>query len=373
MKRGHFLQQSAALATAAGVFPSAAHADALTDPFAPTPGPWRSYELLTHIELPNGRSGAQAWVPLPDFSQPNWVRTERTQWKTDATTARIMRSGRWGTAMLHAQWAPMNSAPTLELRNLVSIRDRAIDFATPGAVQLLSPGDRKLFTSATAFLPTDGIVRITGNRITAGSVSDVDAARRIYLWVVANTYRDPNTLGCGRGDVKAMLETGNLGGKCADINALYVALARASGIPARDLYGIRVSRSNFGYTSLGANAPDITHAQHCRAEVHLAGYGWVPVDPADVRKVMLEEPPGNLAANDPKVADARQTLFGAWESNWIPYNDGHDVELPGSGFPPVAFLMYPQAAIGTTQLDCLKAADFAYTITARELDARTLT
>jgi hypothetical protein len=119
--------------------------------------------------------------------------------------------------------------------------------------------------------------------------------------------------------------------------------------------------------------PDITHAQHCRAEVHLAGYGWVAVDPADVRKVMLEESPGNFDANNPRVADARQTLFGAWETNWIPDNDGHDIALPDSGIPPVAFLMYPQAVHGTTPLDCLKPAAFAYTITTRELDPATVT
>ena len=43
-------------------------------------------------------------------------------------------------------------------------------------------------------------------------------------------------------------------------------------------------------------------------------WGWVPVDPADVRKVALEEPPGNLPLADAgKVDAARHTLFGAWE------------------------------------------------------------
>ena len=92
-----------------------------------------------------------------------------------------------------------------------------------------------------------------------------------------------------------MLETGNLGGKCADLNALFVGLARAVGIPARDVYGMRVVPSQWGYKSLGAGSSDITRAQHCRAEFHTAALGWVPVDPADVRKVVLEEPPGNLA------------------------------------------------------------------------------
>jgi transglutaminase-like putative cysteine protease len=70
-----------------------------------------------------------------------------------------------------------------------------------------------------------------------------------------------------------------------------------------------------GYKSLGANSSVITKAQHCRAEVFARGYGWIPADPADVRKVMLEEPPGHLASNDPEVAAARRTLFGAWEGN----------------------------------------------------------
>src|SRR6202008_274316 len=98
-----------------------------------------------------------------------------------------------------------------------------------------------------------------------------------------------------------MLKTGNLGGKCADLNALYVGLVRAAGLPARDVYGIRVAKSGLGYKSLGAASENISKAQHCRAEVYLNEYGWVPVDPADVLKVMLEEPPGNRPADDEMV------------------------------------------------------------------------
>jgi transglutaminase-like putative cysteine protease len=172
--------------------------------------------------------------------------------------------------------------------------------------------------------------------------------------------------GCGIGDIAAMLRTGNLGGKCADIYALYVGLTRAAGLPARDLYGIRVAPSKFGYQSLGAGAT-ITKAQHCRAEVHLAEFGWVPVDPADVRKVVLEEPPKNLAFDNPKVVAARKTLFGAWEGNWLAYNFAHDVELAGSTGQKVAFLMYPQAECANARLDCLDPDMFRYTITAQEL------
>src|SRR6185369_3896532 len=139
-----------------------------------------------------------------------------------------------------------------------------------------------------------------------------------------------------------MLETGDLSGKCADLNALFVGLARSVNLPARDVYGLRVAKSEFGYRSLGAGTPNVTRAQHCRAEVFLIGYGWVPIDPADVRKVVLEEKPQPTTLADPVVPAVRKALFGAWEMNWLAYNDAHDVKLPGSNAKPIGFLMYPQ-------------------------------
>jgi transglutaminase-like putative cysteine protease len=151
------------------------------------------------------------------------------------------------------------------------------------------------------------------------------------------------------------------------LNALYVGMARSVGLPARDVYGIRVVPSQFGFKALGAGSENVTKAQHCRAEVWLPGSGWTPVDPADVRKVVLEEPPGNLAMADPKVAAARKTLFGSWEGNWVAFNDAHDVKLPGSKEPAIAFLMYPQAENKNGFLDSLDPDKFKYRITAREL------
>jgi transglutaminase-like putative cysteine protease len=186
--------------------------------------------------------------------------------------------------------------------------------------------------------------------------------------VVDNTFRNPQTLGCGVGDITTMIRTGNLNGKCADLNALYVGLARSVGLPARDVYGIRVVPSQFGFKALGAGSENITKAQHCRAEVWL-GSGWTPVDPAHVRKVVLESPPANLALTDPKVVAARTALFGAWEGNWVAFNAAHDVKLPGSKEDPIGFLMYPQAENTRGFLDALDPDKFKYKITSRELTA----
>jgi transglutaminase-like putative cysteine protease len=205
--------------------------------------------------------------------------------------------------------------------------------------------------------------------ITQGAKTDMQKARAIYDWIVENTFRDPKTRGCGAGDIKFMLENKSYGGKCADLNALYVGLARAAGLPARDVYGVRVANSANGYKSLG-RAGEITKAQHCRAEVHLAGYGWVPVDPADVRKVMLEEEAGKLLGlDDERVVRARKTLFGSWEMNWLAFNYSHDVALPNATKGKIGFFMYPQCETAESRLDSLDPDNFKYQISSKELTA----
>ena len=70
------------------------------------------------------------------------------------------------------------------------------------------------------------------------------------------------------------------------------ALARASGVPARDVYGIRVAPLDVGYKSLGVGAATSPGRSTAAPSSTRRAIGWVPVDPADVRKVVLEEAPG---------------------------------------------------------------------------------
>ncbi|UYW74926.1 transglutaminase-like domain-containing protein [Pseudocitrobacter faecalis] len=56
-------------------------------------------------------------------------------------------------------------------------------------------------------------------------------------------HRDDAVIGCGTGDVGEILKTNKLGGKCTDINSVFVALCRSVGIPAREMFGIRLGSS----------------------------------------------------------------------------------------------------------------------------------
>jgi transglutaminase-like putative cysteine protease len=362
MNRRDFLAGATACSAAALALPAGARAQAK---FEPQPGEWRTFRITTRLDIPKADGLVQAWIPLPALEDGEWMVPAGDEWSGSADTAEVVTDPKYGAKLLHARFES-GKAPVIEVESRFSTRDRASALNVPGKAAALSDAERRIYLEATDLMPTDGLVKQTADQITAGLSGDAEKARAIYEWVVENTYRRAETKGCGTGDVASLLLSGNLGGKCADLNALYVALARASGLPARDIYGIRVAPSRFGYKSLGAGSEVITKSQHCRAEVYLADQGWVAADPADVRKVMLEEPPRDNAINSPMVAAVREKLFGAWEGNWLAYNTAHDLVLPGSSHK-LAYLMYPQAEIDGELLDYLDPDGFKYTISSAEI------
>ena len=361
MKRRDFIRTSGAL-TAGVLLPK--FGNLLADP-AETAG-WRTFDVTTRVEVLKSTAPTRVWLPTALITPTPFQRTLSNKWEAPGATTKLSETKPDALGIVSAEF-PAGVPAVMTLTSRVSTRDCAADFAASGKVAKASRAEIEHFLRSTKLLPTDGIVKSTALEITAGAKTDVDKAHAIYEWIVENTFRDPKTRGCGRGDIRFMLESRDLGGKCADLNALYVGLARSVGLPARDVYGIRVAKSELGYKSLGVSSDSITKAQHCRAEVYLQQYGWVPVDPADVRKVVLEEPPGNRPLDDDMVKRARARLFGSWEMNWIAFNFAHDVALPGSSGAPVGFFMYPQAETSDGRLDCLDPDNFKYQITSREV------
>jgi transglutaminase-like putative cysteine protease len=338
----------------------------------PLPLGWRLFELVTSVEVAAPSARTQLWLPVPMNVASSYQRLINTEYYApEALRAQLLGLPGYDVHVLNIEWADPAAVGRVTLTHRVATRDRRLIFGVaPHTSSALAASESAsvlhTYLHATALLPTDGIVRATAQRICAGHDAEVDKARAIYDWVVENTTRDPKTPGCGMGDVASMLKSGYLGGKCADINALFVALARSVAIPARDAYGVRVGDSRLGFQCLGRSG-DVSKAQHCRAEFYAQGIGWVPVDPADVRKVMLEEVPGGLPLGDPPVQAAHGLLFGSWEMNWVAYNHGHDVILPGSAKPPIPFLMYPNGETGGERLNSLEPTTFRYDIHAREL------
>ena len=370
--RRTFLKNSAAaaLATALPGFTfaqTAAATPATRSHFAPQSGAWRTFDVTTRVDILKPDGATRVWLPVPSVNS-DYQQSLSNSFSSNGNS-QLVTDGQDGAKMLMVEFAAGEKQPFAVLTSRVRTQNRAIDWSQKNAAAL-EADSLAYFTRATQMIPTDGIVRKTALAATQGAKTDVEKTQKLYDWIVANTYREPKVRGCGEGDIKTMLETGNLGGKCADLNALFVGLCRSAGIPARDVYGIRLVPSVFGYKELSGNPASLKSAQHCRSEVYLKGYGWVAMDPADVAKVMrLETADWIKTTVNPVVAPVNKALFGGWEGNWMAYNTAHDVALPKSTGEKLGFLMYPMAENAAGRFDPYAPDDFKYQITAKEIKA----
>ncbi|MBK4218179.1 transglutaminase domain-containing protein [Paracoccus caeni] len=333
--------------------------------FAPQPSDWRSYQIATTIRLPADGQAAQIWLPVPSLEN-DYQHSLSDEVTGNAARADIVTDQKTGAKYLHASF-DAGSTPELTLTSSFQTRNRVVDWSKPIDVTE-DPAIIQAALAPSANKPLDGVVAERAAEITAGATTDLEKVQAIYAWIVTHCFRNMDTPGCGPGDSVATLTTASLGGKCADLNGLFVALSRASGVPARDIYGVRVAPSEFGFKQLGANSPGISGAQHCRAEVWLSGHGWVAMDPADVLKVMRAETDDWIRdPNDPLVAEVNKALLGNWEGNWVGFNMAEDLVLTGRDAPALPFMMYPQGQIGTRALNELDPEGFSYEMTATAL------
>jgi transglutaminase-like putative cysteine protease len=320
------------------------------------PAGWRQFEITYKVALKDQKTPMRLWLPVPQDAL-DYQRAVDLTWNSPVSAFVL-----WETAarapIVSAAWLDPTAPREVSVTARVATRDRS------GYSPDAGPEELAEYLKPTASSPNTGIVLAKAKEIVGARTAPLDKARAIYDWVVDNSYRKAETRGCGLGNVAFMLQSGDLGGKCADINSLFVGLARAVGLPARDFFGVRVADSKVT-KSLGKSG-DVTKAQHCRAEVHIDGKGWLPVDPADVRKVVLEE---NVPLDNDKVKALRERLFGHWEMNWVGFNYARDFTLPGQEDGPIGFLMYPYAEASDRIVDSLDPAGFEYSISAKEIAA----
>jgi transglutaminase-like putative cysteine protease len=338
--------------------------------FNPQPGDWRTFEVTTRVDIAKANGITRVWLPVPSVNT-DWQKSDASSFISNGIT-RMRSDGLQGVQFLYAEFAANIEKPFVEITSRVQTQSRAPIAQGQAPAPAENAATLQYFTRPTHLLPTDGIVRTTAQKAIQGAKTDLEKVRAIYDWVVANAWREPKVRGCGEGDIKTMLETGNLGGKCADINALFVGLCRSVGIPARDVYGIRLVPSAFGYKELSGNPASLKGAQHCRAETYVKGQGWMAMDPADVAKVMrLETPEWLKSTKHPVVQPVYTTLFGGWEGNWMAYNTAHDLTLPQSKGDRIGFFMYPIGENDEGRFDSYAPDEFKYQISAKEIKAST--
>ncbi len=286
------------------------------------------------------------WVPYPVSDNDQTISAIKIS--GDYVESAVYTDKEFSAPMLFARWD--KGAVSRKLTFEFDVYRREVirkDF--PAKEAAWDPADYASYLTGTSLSPINGPTKVLADRITGGKTTVLSKAQAIYAWVVENMRRDPDTYGCGKGDVCSLLE--NLGGKCVDIHSVFVALCRASGVPAYEVFGLRLAKKG---------SEDVSTWQHCWAMFFLPGYGWVPVDPADVRKAMLTE---KLDLKDARTNDLRNYYWGGIDPYRIKVGVGRDLTLnPPQNGKPVNYLMYPFAQVGEETIDSINPETFKYKI-----------
>ncbi|MCR4304578.1 MAG: transglutaminase-like domain-containing protein [Gallionella sp.] len=302
-------------------------------------------EIAVTIAAPEDSKDVRVWIPYPVSNSTQDISHVRVS--GNFSQSGVYGEKETGNLALYAEWTTPTKDRAITLTFDATARELIKkDFP---AVEPAIPVEIKEYLKSTAFIPTDGKVREIALNITNDKQKISEKARAVYQWVVENMTRDPDVKGCGTGEVEIQIVKRS--GKCADISSVFVSIARAAGVPAREVFGLRLGKKD---------DEDMTGGHHCWSEFYVPGYGWVPADAADVRKIMLVE--------ELDIKDAQNHIdyyFGGVDQYRIALaRGGRGYYLnPRQNDGPLNYFMYPYAEVNGKSLDWLAAqADLKYKV-----------
>lgn len=308
------------------------------------------------IDAPEKSNDTRLWLPYPVSDPAQTI--EDVEIDGNFSASGVYRDAKTGSLALYAEWSGPAKERFITFKFKASATERGIalkkDFNAAGELAAI-PVEVLPYLEPNRFIPTDGKVSEIALDATRGKKGIKEKARAVYDWVVENTKRHPDVVGCGTGDVERAIA--KKGGKCADISSVFVALARAAGVPAREVFGLRLGKSP---------TEDITGGHHCWAEFYLPDHGWIPVDPSDVRKVLLKK---GLTLEEADTL--REYYFGAVDEYRIALGrGGRAIYLnPLQADGPLNYFMYPYAEVDGKALEWLAAQKrLKYRITFKETE-----
>ena len=324
------------------------------------PDEWRRYEITTTLKLKPSAQSMRLWLPLPLNQDTLYQRTIGHQWSGNAVMSSMRRLPDGDLEVYCCEWkgAP-EQVPQLILTTQVMTADRHFDISRR-SIAPERPDILRRNLQSSDWVPNDGVAHQMGERIVGRIRDPLAQAKAIFDWVVDNTVYDPQQRAGSGGDIRKLFESQRFEGRSLEINGIFVALCRAIGIPARSVHGLRLGPSRL-FGKLGLAGSDATDGQHCRAEFYIPGYGWIPVDAGDVRRAIALE---GLSDRDSRLLALKKILFGVWEMNWMAYNRGADLNLPGS---PVRLPFFNQPRLESGESS--EAVPFDYRIDVRRIEA----
>jgi transglutaminase-like putative cysteine protease len=256
-----------------------------------------------HVTLPRHDIDLDLWLPAP--------RTDRYQKVISMSIESPVRLSLredpvHHNQILHGLLPPSKHAQDLIVRYEI---DRSVRRAPPSDTRCEAhpqdEADLARFLAPDSTVPTEGPIVEAAVRTISRDAPPRERARQIFDNLLATL--DYDSAGCtperahGLGDLAVACDLKR--GTCTEFHGLFVAHARALGLPARFAFGFNIPRKPEGQIA----------GYHCWSEVFLPEVGWFAVDVSEAWK-----------QSDPSE---RSFYFGNLDADRVQFTTGRDVSL----------------------------------------------
>ena len=264
--------------------------------------PSRSFEFtyVVHVPvLPSGAKEISLWIPLPYEERFQLISNEKIQ---APSRYRIETEPQYHDRYAYLTLTAAQASKPVD----ITVSFHAQRFEHRVSLTRTDAPVTSMLYNTTRFLQPDRLVPSSpeiaaiSDRVTQGAPTDLDKARKLYDYVIANMHYDHDGTDWGRGDAVWACDSHH--GNCTDFHSLFIALARAQSIPAAFEIGFPLP--------LDKHEGPVT-SYHCWALFYAQGIGWVPIDASEAWK----------------HKDKMDYFFGAVDQNRIKMSLGRDITL----------------------------------------------
>lgn len=281
-------------------------------------GDTRKFDVtyVAHVtEVPAGTKKLRVWLPVP---QDNAVQTIKDV-KFDKGSPAIATEAKYGNKVAYIEID--DPQPTFDITMTFSAERKEVltDLSKLGEDVAETDASAATFLKDDKLTIVDDRIRKMAGEITAGKKTTVEKARAIYDHVLKHMTYDKSGQGWGRGDTNHACDVGK--GNCTDFHALFMSLARASGIPAGFEIGLYLPYEK-------GKKEEKLGGYHCWSFFRVPGRTWVPVDISEASR----------------NKDKADYFFGAHTSNRVTLSVGRDIVLePAQAGEPLNYFLVPYA------------------------------
>lgn len=270
---------------------------------------YRVEQNVTLSDIPAGAKHVKFWISIPD--------NERYQDVLDFNVVsapgkwRVVREPDRGNRFMLVE-TDHPGTPTLTTKVAFTLRRHSVfTEIDPAKAGPITDSYRTLFaeelrTDAPHMKATPRIIKLAND--TCGTETNVAVQAKLLLGAVADYAdhysKDPSKPKCGIGDGEDCMT--NAGGCCTDMHSLFIALARARGIPTRLQMGYRLREANDG--------KEVDPGYRCWVEYFVPNYGWISAD------VVEADAPTGLG---------RERWFAGLTERRLWLNEGREFNLAG--------------------------------------------